>query len=367
MKKVMFVHVAPVLPGPGNQISRQTLKNCLIKLAIGIIFIGLTGTFQSCKEKKGIPVVTTAEITAIAERSAVSGGTITDDGGAAVHTRGIAWSLDPQPFPYLHLTNDGTGTGTFTSSITGLIGNTTYYVRAFAFNSEGVGYGTEVSFKTSPVIIDPSIIVHNTNLTYGSVTDVEGNTYKTIQIGNQEWMAENLRTTKYNDGTAIPLEPLHEPSWISWTEVPGGAYCWYNSDEGLHRLNHGAIYNFKAVETGKLCPSGWKVPDLSQWNILRRSLGSDSTTGNKLRETGTAHWDSPNKGATNETGFTAVPGGYLKMVSPYFRGLGTSGQWWSASVNAKGKYGTMEVATSSVKADFTGAEHDGYMVRCIKN
>lgn len=343
------------------------MKNCLNKLAIGIIFIGLTGTFQSCKEKKGIPTVTTAEITGIAERSAVSGGTISDDGGATVHNRGVAWSLDPNPYPYLHLTNDGTGTGTFTSNITGLIGNTTYYVRAFAFNSEGVGYGNEVSFKTGPVTINPATHVFNANLTYGSVSDIEGNTYKTVQIGSQVWMAENLRTTKYNDGTAIPLEALHEPSWKSWQELSGGAYCWYNSDEGRHRMNYGAIYNFAAVQTGKLCPSGWKVPDLSQWKTLQRSLGSDSTLGHKLRETGTIHWDSPNKGAANETGFTALPGGYLRMVSPYFINLGNTGQWWSSTIDDKGKIGTMAVSISSIKAEAAGDEHDGYMVRCIKN
>jgi uncharacterized protein (TIGR02145 family) len=149
--------------------------------------------------------------------------------------------------------------------------------------------------------------------------DIEGNQYKVVKIGNQVWMAENLKVTHFSDGTSIPhiVEGL-----------PG--YCWYNNDSSIYKETYGALYNWVAVYTYKLCPTGWHVPSDSEWGTLRTFLGGDPVAGGKLKETGTTHWNTPNTGATNETGFTALPGGMYTDNGP-FSGIGTDGYWWTGN------------------------------------
>ncbi|MCZ2393098.1 MAG: fibrobacter succinogenes major paralogous domain-containing protein [Chitinophagales bacterium] len=158
----------------------------------------------------------------------------------------------------------------------------------------------------------------NPNLSYGSVIDIDGNTYATIQIGNQTWMAENLRTTKYSDGIDIGID-----------------YFIYNSSENF--AIYGLLYNWHAVKTGKLCPLGWHIPTYKDWNQLISYLspnagGKLKSTGNRTDGTGLwAKWFKPlwDDGATNESGFTALPGG-LSRQDGTFGSIGTSGNWWSS-------------------------------------
>jgi uncharacterized protein (TIGR02145 family) len=138
------------------------------------------------------------------------------------------------------------------------------------------------------------------------ITDFDKNYYKTVKIGNQIWMAENLKTTNFNDGTPIPVETRSAEAYNLNTP----AYCWFNNDEATSKDTYGALYNWYAVNTGKLCPMGWHVPSDAEWTTLTDYLGGESVAGGRLKETDTIHWISPNYGATNETGFTALPGGY---------------------------------------------------------
>ena len=149
--------------------------------------------------------------------------------------------------------------------------------------------------------------------------DGDGNLYATTTIGTQVWMAENLRTTKYADGTAIPLVNTNA-TWNALTAT-SKAYCWYNDDIG-NKATYGALYTWAAAMNGAassadnpstiqgVCPTGWHLPSDEEWTELTYYLGGESVAGGKLKETGTTHWNSPNTGATNETGFTALPGGY---------------------------------------------------------
>jgi uncharacterized protein (TIGR02145 family) len=155
------------------------------------------------------------------------------------------------------------------------------------------------------------------------VKDVDGNSYKTVIIGNQLWFAENLKTTKFNDSTKIPL--VSENSVWCCIDTPG--YCWYNNDSVTYASIYGALYNWYSVNTDKLCPSGWHVPTFDDWSNLINYLGSDKA-GDKLRETGTSHWAKPNKSATNKSGFTALPGGF-RPQNGTFEFAGKSGDWWS--------------------------------------
>lgn len=196
-----------------------------------------------------------------------------------------------------------------------------------------------------------------------TVTDVDGNVYHTVTIGTQVWMVENLKTTKYNDGTAIPLVT----DGTAWSGLTTPAYCWYNNDEATYKNTYGALYNWFTVNSGKLSPTGWHVPTDAEWVTLITYLGDSTMVGGKLKETGTAHWNSPNTGASNSSGFTALPGG-----SHYNNGL----------FYLNGKYGWYLSSTESSSSDawhvymqynssqiyrITGSKVIGFSVRCVKN
>jgi uncharacterized protein (TIGR02145 family) len=201
----------------------------------------------------------------------------------------------------------------------------------------------------------------NNALQYGSVTDIEGNTYKTIKIGNQTWMAENLRTTKYNDGTAIPNVTDNG----AWTGLNTGAYCWYNNNINNKNPN-GALYNWYAVSAGKLCPTGWHVPSDAEWTTLETYLGGSSLAGGKMKST--TGWNSPNTGATNTSGFSALPGGSRYDYDGTFDNVGYYGYWWSSSdnVSSNGFYRYLHYGHATMYR----SGHDkrfGFCIRCVRD
>ncbi|HBS86994.1 MAG: hypothetical protein A2W91_02140 [Bacteroidetes bacterium GWF2_38_335] len=151
-----------------------------------------------------------------------------------------------------------------------------------------------------------------------TITDIEGNIYIVVTIGTQKWMAENLATTHLNDGTEIP-------SIINST-FP--SYLYYNDDSVANAATYGVLYNWPAANSGNLCPSGWHVPTDAEWTVLTNYLGGLTVAGGKMKETGTAHWNSPNAGATNESGFSARPGG---RFATGFANMGVEGNWWSST------------------------------------
>jgi uncharacterized protein (TIGR02145 family) len=155
------------------------------------------------------------------------------------------------------------------------------------------------------------------------VKDVDGNIYNTVTIGTQVWMAEDLKTTRYNDGTAIS----YVKGDLEWKNLRSEAYCWYNNDKS-NKTVYGALYNWYTTNTGKLCPAGWHVPTDSEWETLISYCGGWEVAGGKLKEAGTAHWDAPNIGATNEFGFTALPGGGRRSDNGKFSILGQDLGYW---------------------------------------
>lgn len=137
-----------------------------------------------------------------------------------------------------------------------------------------------------------------------------------------------MKTTKFNDNTDIPLIT----DIISWGSATTPGYCLYtyNIDKLTYQNTYGALYNWYAVNTRKLCPLCWHVPSDEEWTTLATYLGGASVAGGKLKETDTTHWKSPNTEATNESGFTALPGGYRNQVGAFFN-LVYQGRWWSAT------------------------------------
>lgn len=279
--------------------------------------------------------LTTLPVSNISGASATSGGNITNDGGSAITQRGIVWSTTPSPTMANSSTNDGSGAGSFTSSLNGLIANTTYYVRAFATNGAGTAYGNQVSFTTTNGT-EPTNNWLNPDLNYGSVTDQDGNTYATIVIGTQEWMAENLRTTTYANGDPIP----NVTDGTQWSNLTTGAWVHYNNDS-QYEIPYGKLYNWYTVaDSRNVCPSGWHVPSDDEWSILINHLDPTSNGGNdvnlaggKMKSIGTQYWQIPNDDASNMSGFSGLPGGRRDLFYSNFIDIQEKGSWWSSTEN----------------------------------
>jgi len=236
------------------------------------------------------------------------------------------------------------------ANITGLTAGTTYHFRVKAVNELGTTYGNDLAFTTS-----------FTGIT-GTVNDIDGNIYKTIGIGSQTWMAENLKTTKYNDGTSIPIVT----DGTAWAALSTPGYCWYNNDEATYKAIYGALYNWYTVGTGKLCPTGWHVPSDAEWTTLTTYLGGEYVAGGKLKETGTTHWTNTNEWVTNEMGFTALPGGN-RINGGAFSSVGLIGDWWSdTETGAYVWYRLMFYSGINVGRSSSGKQI-GSSVRCVRD
>jgi len=197
-----------------------------------------------------------------------------------------------------------------------------------------------------------------------TVTDLEGNVYKTIKIGTQRWMAENLKTTKYRNGDPIPNVPEN----LAWKSLTTGAYCWNNNNATSSKATYGALYNWFAVaDSRNIAPTGWHVATDDDWTTLTTYLQGVNVAGGKLKETGFIHWSNPNIGASNSSGFTALPGGY-RGGSGAFYGVGSGGIWWCSKVrdanNAWGRY--LRYGEAKITRD-SGGKNYGFSIRCVKD
>lgn len=215
----------------------------------------------------------------------------------------------------------------------------------------------------------------NPTITYGTLTDQDGNTYKTVTIGTQTWMAENLKTTKFRNG-----EPIPTVQFADWDFLRSAAYCNYDQ-ESANVTTYGRLYNWYAVNDSRLiAPLGWHVPSDSEWTTLINFLGGDNIAGGKLKETGTTHWKTSwypnNLGATNESGFTALPGGerIIGLFGPgAFSNINRYGYWWSATEynewSAWSRYISNEDkgVYRDELGDYSMNKSEGYSVRCIKD
>jgi len=319
------------------------------------------------------PSVMTSDISEITASSANCGGDVVSDRGAAVTARGVCWSTSQSPTISDSFTSDGSGNGSFSSTITGLTPYTTYHVRAYATNSVGTGYGEQVSFKT---LWDNS-----------TITDYDGNVYNTIRIGDQIWIAENLKVTHSSNGTAIPLVESTS-SWDALTETDK-AYCWYNNSSS-NGNTYGALYTWAAAMNGSessdakpsgvqgVCPSDWHLPSDAEWKQLEMYLGMSQAEANlegyrgtdeggKMKETGTTHWNSPNTGATNESGFTALPAG-RRTNNGNFVNFTLHTELWTTSQNSSNDAWHHSLGYDHEQV-YRGDHYKnvGLSVRCVKN
>ncbi len=207
-----------------------------------------------------------------------------------------------------------------------------------------------------------------------TVTDIDGNVYKTVQIGNQLWMAENLRTTKFSNGKPIPKTN----DKANWKGLMSGGACFYDDQSSNGKID-GALYNWYAVRAQKICPTGWHVPSDAEWDTLAVALGGTKIgatrreeielleVGGKLKSTDTTFWQNPNTGATNESGFSALPGGYRTSGGVYEQ-KGSSGYWWSSSIsNSYGSFCRFMKYNSASLNKINLSKTYGFSIRCLKN
>lgn len=236
-----------------------------------------------------------------------------------------------------------------------------------------IGYATAAGIVNSAAIDEVPVATATRNFELFSglacpesptVTDIDGNVYRNVQIGGQCWMAENLKTTRNEDGTDIP----NVTDNTTWTELTTGAWAHYENTSSYENP-YGKLYNWYAVaDPRNVCPAGWHVPTDAEWTVLTDYLGGENVAGGKMKSTGTQYWDSPNIGATNESGFSGLPGGYRNHIVGFFFNLGNLGGWWSASESGAEDawYRHLFNGNADINWNFFN-KRNGYSVRCLRD
>lgn len=250
-----------------------------------------------------LPTLTTTNLSVLTYTTANSGGNISNDGGAPITVRGVCWSNNQNPTTADSKTIDGSGIGIFTSSITGLLSNTIYYLRAYATNIQGTAYGDQIIFSIK------------SDVDATTVTDIDGNIYKTVKIGTQTWMAEDLKVKHYQNGDAISY-PITNDEWVNIKE---GAYT-----KSVAKIQ----YNWRCIiDKRNISPLGWHIPTFYEWDALFQYLGGQSVAGGKMKQAGTETWFPPNTGASNTSGFNAIPTA-RRSGDGSLNDIGESAWWW---------------------------------------
>jgi uncharacterized protein (TIGR02145 family) len=323
-------------------------------LKLYLLILAITMIQTSCKklDVTRILKIQTGPVSEISYTTSVAEGFVFDVGNEAITQHGHVWAPFENPTLADAKTELGNrpSKGSYVSFLEGLKPGTEYFVRAYAMNASGISYGNQRNFFTEDA----------------RIFDVDGNEYAIVPIGSQIWMAENLRTTKYNDGESIPMVTDD----VDWSSIIEPAYCWYENDKVNHKYPYGALYNYYAVNTGKLCPEGWHVPSEAEWETLIDHLDGHEMAGGKLKETGFSHWITPNTGATNESGFTALPAGTRRPLDGIFQDLGNYANWWTST-----EYGPNPAQAHNYFINNTSAniyhswdyKNFGFSVRCIKD
>lgn len=315
-------------------------------LESGVIY----GNQVSFTTKEKFPVaITTFDVSEVNNTSAMSGGMILSDGGMQITQRGICWSKNSYPTIADNVTNDGAGVGSFTSTMKGLEIGTTYYVRSYAINSEGVSYGNETYFRTTQPTSGEAPLIY----------DVNGNSYKTVYIGTQRWMSQNLKASTFNDGTSIPM--LTDNS--KWESVKTAAWCYFNNDASTNN-SKGKLYNWyfldkNSVGDKNICPTGWHIPSIEEIELLINYVGSDAQ---KLKSISGWSLGSGN----NQSGFNGLPAGYRATNGSYY-GEGQLGVFWSKSEVYSYDARILELNTNNYPQTFREDKRNGYSIRCVKD
>ncbi|MDD4921184.1 MAG: fibrobacter succinogenes major paralogous domain-containing protein [Bacteroidales bacterium] len=434
---------------------KTNFKSLFFPLAILFVALLMNGCQAEEEEPISTPVLRTSAVKSITASSAIFGGNISADGGAAITDRGVCWSTAENPTIADSKIANGTSTGVYENTITGLAANTVHYVRAYATNQAGTAYGQQVSFTTSsgvvslattmassimlysaksggsitsnggsaitargicwsksssptmtdsirtltgnatPFTIDMTHLEQGTTYhvrafatngigtsygneitftTVGLVTDIDGNVYQPIFLGTQVWLREYLKTTKLNDGTDLP----NITDNTNWVNATSSAYCFYNNNIANKDVS-GALYNFYAVSSGKLCPAGWHIPshneNLTLISYLYYKYG-DYTAKTIASTSGWTTYSAAgavgnDQASNNSSGLSTYPGGQ-RQFDGSFSLMGGLSSWWSTTRSDFDPSNTIRIQTilysdAYLTTNFVSNYKNGLSVRCIKN
>jgi uncharacterized protein (TIGR02145 family) len=233
--------------------------------------------------------------------------------------------------------------------------------RIFLFASIGILIGVTFSCNNEDDI--------QYDLKPGTVTDIDGNTYRTVIIGSTEWMAENLKVTRYNDSRTIENPGKDNAAWENNST---GAFSWYNNDEPDHKEKYGALYNWHAVNTGKLCPAGWRVPIDEQWTNVNKYLVSYTDPDSEIKSAeGRLTLENSGKGGFDPipggARFSGLPGGANKSGEGYFYYRDKSARWWTSTEHsaANAIYRSLYPESTNIYRGQNSKE-TGFSVRCYR-
>jgi uncharacterized protein (TIGR02145 family) len=307
------------------------------------------------------PVLSTTGLSSLTTNSVKSGAIIINDGGADIIAGGICWNTEPGPTIDINKTTDEIDGGKFFSSLTGLIPNTTYYLRSYATNSTGTGYGDELVFKTYTVI------------------DADSNGYYSVNIGDQVWLKENLSTTKYNNGDPIGTT---NPATLDVSEEDAPKYQWAPGGIESNVSTYGRLYSWYAITDSRgVCPTGWHVPTDAEFTALTDylinngyGLGGSGTGIAKSMASETGWLTVPGEGvisndeSNNSSGFTGMPAGY-RFGGNSFTNTGYVCTWWTSSEYEPETawYRELYFSVSEINIGITNKEASSFSVRCIKD
>lgn len=331
------------------------------ELPLIFVFLIIATIHQGCKKddediSKYLPVITTLDVVDITYNSALSGGEILSDGGYPIIERGVCWGYEPEPTIHNLRTSDGVGMGDFISRAVGLSQESAYHLRAYATNSKGTGYGQVIDFSTESSPCGYSAVLTDAR---------DGNSYLVIPIGNQCWMVNNL-------GYLPKVSPASQGSFLK-------AHYYVYSYQGIdiqqakninHYQNYGVLYNWPAAISA--CPEGWRLPNDNDWREMTDFLGGELIAGRKLKSPRVVpdphpRWTTPFIDATNETGFTGLPGGYRDKSGTFYF-LGLFAVWWSATEGqqtaAHNRY--MLNYGKEIYPNYLNKAY-GFSVRCLKD
>ena len=319
-----------------------------------IIFLASLLLIAGCNKQDDqvVPGVALNQISALTDNSVNCSGSLSNNSVSVASVQGVCWSTSENPTISDNKTSDILGKySKFNSSPAELQPVTTYYIRAYVTISNKTSYSEQQSFTT-----------------LSTVKDIEGNEYHTVKIGQQIWMKENLKTTKYQNGDDIgttspanlDISAENEPEY-QWT-MPG-------SDDYLQ--TYGKLYTwYTAVDPRNVCPSGWHVPDNANWNTLLGSMNNPGSAGTELKETGSVHWDYANIDATNQSGFTALGAGYRHKYGG-FGGTASLTAFWSMDFNSPSQGFCFQITSSVLYANLVNGNSTektyGYSIRCLKD
>ena len=320
------------------------MKPEFIFVIIFVVF--LDAGCQKSTSEVSLPVLRTDDVTVITISEAEFEGSVFPVDENPVLSRGVCWNLTGNPTFSDSLARSDQQTDTFTCEITGLEKNRTYYARSFGITAGDTIYGNEVVFNSLEVT-DGEII-----------KDIDGNRYKTIRIGSQCWMAENLRVTHYRNGDAIPNVQADS----LWAKYSGSGYrCYYKNDSSRYSNLYGALYNNYAVhDVRKVCPVGWHIPSFEEWHTLVDVLGDSARQMMMSAE----YW-AKDAGASNSSGFNALPYGERSFNGQFvhYRDPEYSTGWWSSHEQGWPQL----LVRSSISNIGICDPRIGFSIRCIKD